>query len=94
MGGVPKKRHTKSSRNQRRMHLFLNTPSFAKCPKCGKAVLTHRVCAFCGYYKGREVINVMEKLDRKERKKKEKEIKDYEKEGAKPEAKDSAPETK
>jgi len=76
------------------MHLFLNTPSFTKCPKCGKAVLPHRVCASCGYYKGREVINVMEKLDRKERKKKEKEIKDYEKEGVKPEAKDSAPVTK
>jgi len=93
MGGVPKKRHTKSSRNQRRMHLYLNSPSLSVCPKCGKAVLPHRVFS-CGYYKGREVINVMEKLDRKERKRKEKEIKDYEKEGAKPAAKDTAEEKK
>ncbi|MCX6758557.1 MAG: 50S ribosomal protein L32 [Candidatus Nealsonbacteria bacterium] len=83
MGGVPKKRHTKSSRNQRRMHLFLKSPSLSKCLKCGKEVLPHRVCAACGYYKGREVINVMAKLDRKERKSKEKEIRDHEKEGAK-----------
>lgn len=78
MGGVPKKRHTKSSRNQRRMHLYLKRPSLAVCPKCGKQILSHAVCPACGYYKGKEVVNVLEKLDRKERKKKEKEMKEVE----------------
>ena len=82
MGGVPKKRHTKSSRNQRRMHLFLKKPAYVKCPKCGSAVLPHIVCSSCGFYKGREVVNVLQKLDRKERKRKEKEMKAMEKEGS------------
>jgi large subunit ribosomal protein L32 len=65
------------------MHQFLTEPSVGICPKCGKAVPGHRACAFCGYYKGREIINVLQKLDRKERKKKEKEMRDVEKEDGK-----------
>ena len=71
---VPKKRHTKSKRNKRRQHLYIKTPRFSRCPKCGKEVLGHTVCPNCGYYRGREVINVLEKLTKKERKAREKEI--------------------
>ena len=71
---VPKQRHTKSRRDRRRMHIFLKAPVLVKCKKCGKPVLPHTVCQFCGYFKGREVIDVMKKLTKKERKKKEKEI--------------------
>jgi len=71
----PKKRHTKSQRNRRRMHIFLKAPSMIKCPKCGALVLPHVVCLNCGYYKGREVINVLEKMTKKEQKAKQKEIK-------------------
>lgn len=56
------------------MHIFLKAPVLVKCPKCGKPVLPHIVCQFCGYFKGKEVIDVMKKLTKKERKKKEKEI--------------------
>lgn len=74
MGGVPVKRHTKSSRNQRRMHIFLRQPNLALCPKCKSPVLPHTLCQNCGYYKGREIIDILKKLTKKERKKKEKEI--------------------
>jgi large subunit ribosomal protein L32 len=73
--GVPKQRHTKSKRNRRRAHLFLRAPFLAKCPKCGKPVLPHNVCRNCGYYQGREVVNVLERLTKKERKKREREMK-------------------
>ena len=79
--GVPNKRGTKSTRNQRRMHIFVKAPFLALCPKCGKPVLPHKVCQNCGYYNGREMINVLENLEKKERKKREKEIKAKEKEG-------------
>lgn len=75
MGGVPKQRKTKSRQAQRRMHLFIERRSLAVCQKCGKPVLPHTVCRNCGYYKGREVIDVLKKLNKKERKQKEKEMK-------------------
>jgi len=77
---VPKQRKTKSRRNQRRMHIYLKHPVLAVCSKCGKKVKPHTVCPNCGYYKGSEVIDVMGRLSKKERKKKEKEIAEKEKE--------------
>ena len=71
---IPRQRKTKSQRNQRRMHLFAKSPILAKCKKCGKPVLSHTVCQNCGYYKGTEIINVLEKLNKKEKKIREKEI--------------------
>jgi len=63
MGGVPKQRKTKSRQGNRRMHLFIKRRS-----------LPHTVCHNCGYYKGRQVIDVMKKLTKKEKKQKEREI--------------------
>ncbi len=58
----PKQRHNKSRRNRRRSGQIKNkiTPKkLQKCPKCGAFVLPHRVCPECGYYKGREMVNVL-----------------------------------
>jgi large subunit ribosomal protein L32 len=52
----------------------------AVCSKCGQQILPHRACPNCGSFKGREVIDVLKKLDKKERKKKEKELASQEKE--------------
>lgn len=71
---VPKQRHTKSRRNNRRMHLFIKSPILSICSKCKKEKLPHRTCQYCGYYKGKEVVNVMAKLDKKEQKKRAKEM--------------------
>ncbi len=75
---VPKKKHTKSRRNKRRLHIRLEKPSLTVCSKCGKKVLPHTVCPNCGYYKGQEALDVMKKLTKKERKAKEKEMKEKE----------------
>ena len=32
------------------------------CPKCGKAMLAHRVCTNCGHYRGKEMVNVIKKV--------------------------------
>jgi len=71
---VPKQRHTKSRRNKRRGNIYLEAASLTVCPKCGKPVLPHTVCSNCGYYKGKEIIDVLKKLDKKEKKQREKEI--------------------
>ena len=71
---VPKQRHNSSRRDRRRGNIFIKTPSLVKCPKCGKPVLPHTLCGFCGYYKGTELVNVMAKLEKNEQKKRKKEI--------------------
>lgn len=76
---VPKRKKTKSSVKQRRMHQFLVEPVLTPCPKCNKPRKLHSVCPNCGFYKGKEVINVLAKLEKKERKLREKDIKETEK---------------
>ena len=77
---VPKRRRSSSASRQRRMHIFINPAAFTLCKKCGKSIRPHIVCPHCGFYKGKEVVNVLSKLDKKEKKQKEKEIQTIEKE--------------
>lgn len=71
---VVRMRHTKSHRNMRRSHHGLEAIAVSKCAHCGAQKQPHAVCLNCGYYGGRQVIDVLAKLDKKERKKKEKEL--------------------
>ncbi len=71
---IPKQRHTKGRRNRRRSHHALKKKNLVSCAKCGSANLPHQVCFNCGTYAGREVIDVMAKLTKKERKQKEREM--------------------
>ncbi|MCX6722957.1 MAG: 50S ribosomal protein L32 [Candidatus Staskawiczbacteria bacterium] len=80
---VPRHKHTRSKVGQSRMHKNINFLKLNVCPKCKKPVLSHTVCLNCGFYKGKEVINVLAKLTKKERKHKEAEIKKAEKEAKK-----------
>ena len=71
---VPKQHRSKSRQGQRRMHIHLKKVSPVICSKCNKAVLAHTICENCGFYRGREAINVLAKLTKKDRKLKEREI--------------------
>jgi len=62
------------------MQIRLDVPSLVPCPRCGKPKRPHTICLNCGYYRGREVLDVLGQLSKKERKKREKEIKAKEKE--------------
>jgi large subunit ribosomal protein L32 len=53
---VPKRKTSKSRRNMRRSHHALKGSAFVECPNCGEMKRPHHVCASCGYYKEREVV--------------------------------------
>ena len=57
------------------MHLYIRPAVLALCKKCKNKVLPYVVCKNCGYYKGREILSVLSKLTKKEKKHREKEIK-------------------
>jgi large subunit ribosomal protein L32 len=72
---LPARHHTKSRRNKGRAHMALRPLNLVACPQCGTAILPHRICRNCGYYKGRQIVDVLAHLDKKERKKREKLLK-------------------
>ncbi len=53
--------------------MALKKTILSTCGKCEREVLPHHICAYCGFYNGREVIDVLAKLDKKEKKKRLKE---------------------
>ena len=49
----PKRRHSKQRRNKRRTHDTAMVRTLSACSNCGTAVMYHRVCPECGFYKGK-----------------------------------------
>ncbi len=55
--GVPKKKKSKSRIGMRRSRYYKPlTLNLVECSHCHELIVPHRVCPYCGYYKGREVI--------------------------------------
>jgi len=53
-----KYRFSKSRTRKRRSQFKKVAPTIYFCPNCGAAVKLHHVCMECGYYRGRQVIEV------------------------------------
>lgn len=69
--GVPRHHMAKGKQLRRRSHLALKKQNLFACSQCKKMIKPHMVCKYCGYYKGREVINVLAKKMKKAEKKKQ-----------------------
>jgi len=65
---VPKQRHTKQRRDAKRGRFAIKPVKTMTCPKCGKAKLSHKACGYCGFYKGKEVVNTLKKKVGKKKK--------------------------
>ncbi|MDR1978439.1 MAG: 50S ribosomal protein L32 [Synergistaceae bacterium] len=61
---TPKRKTSHARTAQRKAQWLgaLSAPSTTKCPHCGEVVVSHRACSSCGFYKGRQVIEVKEKV--------------------------------
>ena len=56
---APKKRKSKSKTRSRRASAWrLDAPARSTCPRCTAVKVPHVVCPTCGWYKGRQVIDV------------------------------------
>lgn len=83
--GLPGHRRTSSHKRRRAAHFALATKSLVKCPKCGKAVLPHHMCALCGTYKKQEVVVIKAKRKTEKQKAQARKEKTREKEAKKAE---------
>ncbi len=64
---LPKRRHSKTRGRKRRTHWKLNNLNLAPCPQCKQPKMPHKACSVCGYYDGRQVIEI--KVNEKKKKK-------------------------
>ena len=69
--GVPRHHMAKGAQLRRRSHLALTSKGLVACGQCKKMIRPHTVCKYCGYYKGKEVINVLAKQLKKAEKRKQ-----------------------
>ncbi|MCE1168158.1 MAG: 50S ribosomal protein L32 [Sphingobacteriia bacterium] len=54
----PKRRWSKTRTAKRRTHYKAEAPTVMTCTNCGSPVRYHRVCPECGFYRGRQVMEV------------------------------------
>ncbi len=67
---APKQRQN-SSRTRRRRggHGIMKKQESVVCKSCSKKIVSHRVCPYCGAYKGKEMIDVTKSIKNKAEKK-------------------------
>lgn len=58
-------RHTRAHTANRRSHHALSAPTLAVCGNCGSHHRPHHMCQECGFYKGRMVIDMKAKSDKR-----------------------------
>ena len=51
----------------RRSHDALKTASFSRCSQCGAEILPHRICPYCGYYRGKPAVTIRVKSKKEEK---------------------------
>jgi large subunit ribosomal protein L32 len=61
---LPKRKLSRGRRDRRRAHDALHSANLVVCSNCGEMRRPHSVCPNCGYYQGREVIEI-EKEEKK-----------------------------
>ncbi len=54
--GIQKHRRSRKSGATRRTHWKARAVTLVECPQCHQPKRPHRVCANCGYYAGRLVV--------------------------------------
>lgn len=62
---IPSKRQSTSRSRRRRSHQALEPAKLTVCQNCKGVKAPHRVCPHCGFYAGRDKLNLSDKLKKK-----------------------------
>ncbi|OGI94743.1 50S ribosomal protein L32 [Candidatus Nomurabacteria bacterium RIFCSPLOWO2_01_FULL_40_18] len=65
---VVRMRSTKSHTKNRRSHHALESTSFSQCENCKALKRRHIVCTSCGFYRGKKVMDLVKKTEKKQKK--------------------------
>ncbi len=65
-------RHTRAHSGNRRSHHALKETNLASCAHCGASRRPHHMCLECGYYNGRQVVDLKAEKAKREVRLKEK----------------------
>lgn len=65
---VPKRRRSKAKKRTHRSLWKINVPTLVECTNCGERVYPHHACTACGFYKGKQVLQIKVKESKKENK--------------------------
>lgn len=57
---LPKRKHSKARRDKRRANYKLALPTLVPCPRCHQLRVPHHICLTCGYYNGKEIVEIKE----------------------------------
>lgn len=55
---VPKNKISKSKSRSRYANWKISSPDLVECANCHELIKSHQVCPKCGYYDGKQVIQV------------------------------------
>ena len=55
---VPKRKTSKQRKHTRAANWTANASALVECPQCHELKVAHQVCDACGYYDGKQVVEV------------------------------------
>ena len=64
---LPKRRHSNARGRKRRTHWKIAALNLIPCPQCKEPKVAHCVCKVCGYYDGRQAVEVKVKETKKKK---------------------------
>ena len=65
---VPKRRRSKARKRTHRSLWKINIPTLVACSNCGELTHPHHACTACGFYKGKQVLQIKVKEAKKDNK--------------------------
>ena len=64
-------RVTRAHTGNRRSHHALKEPRLSKCAHCSSEHLRHRMCPDCGYYRTRQVVDIVAQQEKRQKRREE-----------------------